>query len=31
MQINLRYGEGTGDCIREMLDAFVALKRESGQ
>lgn len=31
MQINLRYGEGTGDRIREMLDAFVTLKSESAQ
>ncbi len=30
-QINQRYGEGTGDRIRAMLDAFVALKSESGQ
>ena len=29
--LNRRYGEGTGDRIREMLDAFVALKSESGQ
>ena len=30
-QINQRYGEGTGDRIRAMLDAFVALKSESAQ
>ena len=31
MPLNHRYGEGTGDRIREMLDAFVALKSESEQ
>lgn len=31
MQLNHRYGEGTGDRIREMLDAFVAIKREELQ
>jgi len=29
--LNRRYGEGTGDRIREMLDAFVAIKREELQ
>lgn len=31
MTLNHRYGEGTGDRIREMLDAFVELKSESLQ
>ena len=31
MQINQRYGEGTGDRIREMLDAFIASKVKSQQ
>lgn len=31
MTLNHRYGEGTGDRIREMLDAFVAIKREELQ
>ncbi len=31
MTLNRRYGEGTGDRIREMLDAFVAIKREELQ
>ncbi len=29
--LNRRYGEGTGDRIREMLDAFIASKGESQQ
>ncbi len=29
--LNHRYGEGTGDRIREMLDAFIASKGESQQ
>lgn len=31
MQLNHRYGEGMGERIREMLDAFVAIKREELQ
>jgi len=29
MTLNHRYGEGTGDRIREMLDAFIAAKSET--
>ncbi len=31
MQINQRYGEGTGDCIREMLDAYIAAALKNNQ
>jgi hypothetical protein len=31
MTLNHRYGEGSGDRIRKMLDAFVAIKRKEFQ